>query len=194
MRHSTVHKVGMRPVTGRRIAAAKRFLQKERDKAPLFAAEIEAEQPTPEERIQKHDAGFVAFWQEFRNHDARVWRKARALLRTLPADAQAEIHARWQASSIPGNAAYFSDFLRTRLVEWAKLIGLEVLPCHLNEQHIAQVVAAKPWIEHPWSPWHVLELSGDGMWRDTKRAFRTLPQAESFASANIQGQWRAVAF
>lgn len=191
MRFSKEMKAGRRPVTPRRVAAAVRALKRERDKVPLFAEEVAAEQPTPEQRVERLDQGFVATWQEIRNQRARVWRKARARLRSLPPDAQAEILARWNRSTVPGDSAYFADFVSHCLVEWLSIIGINVLPLYMTEEHVAKVIEARPWVEHPWCPFHVLALE-DGFWKDTRHAFRTHDEAEQFGHAEVGVPWRII--
>ena len=100
-----------RGVTPQRLAAAKRTLKKERDAAPLFAAEIAAAQPSPEERIASMDAGHAAWWQTFRDGEAKTWRKARAALPRDPAARRARLVA-WRACSWPKSSAYFCEWLR----------------------------------------------------------------------------------
>lgn len=65
MRYSRFPKLSRRdPAPSKaRLTAARKALQRERDKAPLFAEEIAAEQPTPEERIERvEDAPGIAIY------------------------------------------------------------------------------------------------------------------------------------
>jgi len=58
--------------TPRRITAAKRALQRQRDKAPLFTIEIAASQPTPEERIVDFDKWRKRGMKDMRSFDRKT--------------------------------------------------------------------------------------------------------------------------
>jgi len=60
------------------------------------------------------DAAQVAHWRRIRDHAARIWRAARRILFSLPADERDRLLAEWQAAPYPGGAAYFADFLWQR--------------------------------------------------------------------------------
>ena len=112
-------------ITPRRLAAARRALQRQRDKQPLFAEEIAAQQPTPEARLIAFHEDLMIFWRNMRNFHAQCWRKARAALRQWPEATQAAAitkwNARWGGSK---DAAYFADFIRT----YAKSNNLHLPP------------------------------------------------------------------
>lgn len=99
-------------VTPQRLAAARKALQRQRDKSPLFADAIAAEQPTPEERIERIDAGRVANWLEDRKRQAGWWRKARALYRSLPPDRQLAARERWGRRMYPATPYNLMSLLR----------------------------------------------------------------------------------
>lgn len=102
----------------RRIAAAKKALEKQRTQAPLFAAEIAAEQPTPERRIEILDANARAWHAERRQCIAGQWRLARRLLRALPDHLAVAIREEWQRKTwLPGSHEYLMNMIRTRLRE-----------------------------------------------------------------------------
>ncbi|MGC4115841.1 MAG: hypothetical protein QM765_14845 [Myxococcales bacterium] len=84
-----------RGITPQRLAAAKKRLRLEQEAAPLFAKQIAAQQPTPEERITRSDAGAVESEREARRSTARLWREARALLRAMPAANREAILLHW---------------------------------------------------------------------------------------------------
>jgi hypothetical protein len=107
-----------RGVTPRRLAAAERTLTRERKRLALFARQVLAEQETAEERIRRHDADNLRHDQEFRDLAAKHWRKGRRMLRSLPLDLQTGVLEAWNRSGIPPDAAYFVDFVRTRLRRW----------------------------------------------------------------------------
>lgn len=98
-----------------RLVAAQRALKKEREKAPLFAAEIAAEQPTPEERVQRLDAGAEAWLTEHRQSIASSWHRSRGKLRAMPADQALAIANEWQYGYLPGSAEYLADLIHRRL-------------------------------------------------------------------------------
>ena len=103
-----------RPLTERRLAAARRALQREQDECPLFANDIADEQPTPEERLRAIDARQVAHWQRIRDFNAQTWRAARRILFSLPAGEREQLLAAWQSAPCPASASYFADFLYHR--------------------------------------------------------------------------------
>ena len=114
VRHETMPRATARAVTPRRLLAAKRALERERDDCPLFADGIAAEQPTPAERVESIDAEQVAHWQRIRVHTARTWRAARCILNSLPAEQRDRLLGEWQSAPYPAGAAYFADFLYQR--------------------------------------------------------------------------------
>ncbi|MBI2481282.1 MAG: hypothetical protein HYV60_22370 [Planctomycetia bacterium] len=81
---------------------------------PLFADQVAAERPTPEERIVQFDDRLLDGHQGRRDLAAKQWRWARRQLAGVSADIRAEIVTRWNASSIPPEAHYFADFIRTQ--------------------------------------------------------------------------------
>lgn len=100
-----------RPITPRRLQAADNALRRERERHPLFADEIAADQPTPAERLLEQEALQAAYWQRIRDHVAVTWRKARAILMSLPSEEQRGVRDRWNNTSCPGKAEYFADFI-----------------------------------------------------------------------------------
>ena len=101
--------------TPRRLAAAKRALARQREKLPLFADEIAAGQPTPEERIRMFDDAYISWRKKMRAFTASMWLKGRALLREMPEMERNEFldywNHRWKG---PKRAEYFLDILRTK--------------------------------------------------------------------------------
>lgn len=114
MRHETMPRAVARPLTERRLAAARRALRREREHCPLFADDIADEQPTPEERVQLIDAQQLAHWQRIRDYNARTWRAARRILFSLPAEKRDQLLAQWQSAPYPASASSFADFLWQR--------------------------------------------------------------------------------
>jgi hypothetical protein len=80
-----------------------------------------AEQESPEERIDRMDQAMVAQDQSHRDLAARHWRWGPRMLRSLEPHLQASFLKEWNRSTVPPDAAYFADFIRTRL----RRLGLE---------------------------------------------------------------------
>ena len=76
-----LYKTKARGITPRRLAAAKRALKRQRDKYPLFADQIAARQPTPEERIWEMDIKFVLQWDKLRQATCKKWLELRRIIR-----------------------------------------------------------------------------------------------------------------
>lgn len=103
----------VRGITPRRLAAAKRALQRERDKLPLFADIIAETQPTPEERITKIDTGLIGQMFEARNRIAAKWRECPRALRAMPADESAHLLWHWNRSMMPADTTYLSGLIHS---------------------------------------------------------------------------------
>lgn len=114
MRHRRRQRFIGREITPRRLAAARRALARERANAGLFAEQVAAEQPTPEERISDIDRNMLLSEQRMRDFEAHCWRKGRRMLRSLPRGTQRAILANWNASSCPAEGAYFCDHVWNR--------------------------------------------------------------------------------
>ena len=103
-----------RPISPRRLAMAKRALEREREKAPLFADEITKEQPTPTERILQLEERAKRMFQRLRNFEACQWKRARKLLRTLPLESQRKFLDYWNNEwNGPHTSEYFADLVRS---------------------------------------------------------------------------------
>lgn len=89
------------------MAAAQKRIQKEKDKMPLFAADIVE---TASERIERMETAGAEEWCKHRRLRAAMWRRGRAVLRACPN--AAELAAEWQRSPVPGSCEYLLDFLR----------------------------------------------------------------------------------
>jgi hypothetical protein len=90
-------------------------LARERERLGLFAKQLLAEQETAEDRIRRIDAENLRHDHSFRDLAAKHWREARRLLRSMLPDIQAEVLQSWNRSSVPPDAAYFVDFVRSQL-------------------------------------------------------------------------------
>ena len=115
IRHRNRHRPEPRGITPRRLAAAQRALARERSRFALFATQVAAEQPTPEQRIENFDRRLLQADQGHRDLAARHWRFARRQLGFLSHAVRSEIIAAWNASSIPPDPHYFADFVRREI-------------------------------------------------------------------------------
>jgi len=106
----------IRGITPRRLSAARRALQNERDKLPLFAEMIAAGQPTPEQRIESFDIGVVESTRESRIRRASRWREARDLLRKMSDQDRKGILDWWNRPVYPLDPEYLLDLIR----QWTK--------------------------------------------------------------------------
>lgn len=104
-------KATRRPVTGRRLAAARRALQRQADSVALFP-EL-APKKTPAERIDRFDSDSVAMVQRMRDHQAQTWRRARRQLRALTPEQRAEVMRQWSNKFLPRTAVYLADIIFT---------------------------------------------------------------------------------
>jgi len=105
-------KPGPRGITPRRLAAAKRALQRQREKLPLFADEIARSQPTPEERIRKHDETWERHKKSIRSFVANQWCEGRRKLRAMPKAEQKKLLDYWNNHKfLPASSEYFADLV-----------------------------------------------------------------------------------
>ena len=105
-----------REVTPRRLAAARRALQRQADAVALFP-ELQPTQ-TPQERCEQADRDTVAMVQRWRDDEAARWRKARRQYRALPEQTRAQVDARfWGNRFMPKNAVYLIETIRGVLKE-----------------------------------------------------------------------------
>jgi hypothetical protein len=76
-------------ITSRKLAAARRAVQREKDRYPLFHELLKHQ--TVEDRLASIAVERETWWQEMRDRHAKLWRKARQALRDLPAGPRAAI-------------------------------------------------------------------------------------------------------
>lgn len=92
------------PITDRKIAAAKRAIERKKTKAakqyPLFP-EYQEVNETVESRLQKYKEAHSAHERRQRNDIAKQWIKGRRILRSFPATLQQELLALWNAELHP---------------------------------------------------------------------------------------------
>lgn len=127
------------PPSGRRLAAAKRHIERERAKwGPLLAdwAAAHVVTETPEERIARIDAGVRSGFAQLRQHEARMWREGRAALRCLPHSDRQAMLAEWNAKRwCPRRPEYFVDWLRRTLLR--RLVA--ALAAMATDRRLAQI-------------------------------------------------------
>lgn len=113
MKFARQHRPILRPVTGRRLAAARRALQRQADEVALFP-ELQPTE-TPEQRIARLDAETQVHFQHLRDHTAATWRRARRAFRALTPDQRSQVLARWLHPTWhpPREAHYFADLIHT---------------------------------------------------------------------------------
>lgn len=97
--------------TNRKLKAAERRLRLDRQKFPLFAAEIAESQPTPEELLDARARSIVTNQQDNRDRAARNWWRARAELRAIPEPDRSAFVRYWDRCKCPGNASYLLTYM-----------------------------------------------------------------------------------
>lgn len=96
--------------TVRRVKNAERAIQKEREEIPLFPELVRFK--SADERLNHLDEVQIAYWQNIRNCDARMWRKFRRRIYGLPEADRQKFLDYWNSHvMIPGEACYASDTL-----------------------------------------------------------------------------------
>jgi hypothetical protein len=106
-------KATRRPVTGRRLAAAGRAIQRQTDAVCLFPELAPTE--TPEQRVDRVDAETLEMVQRWRNQTAQTWRRARRKLRSLTPEQRAAVMKRWNIRGLPKQAHYLADLIHSEL-------------------------------------------------------------------------------
>jgi hypothetical protein len=114
MRFTRFPRGGTNPPSARRVAAAKRAVQAEKDRYPLFPELVTHH--TPEVRLAAIDRHRIEWWQEHRNFRAERWREARSSLRALPPGPRTAIMRYWQKAFLPGDATYLLGLIRDHKV------------------------------------------------------------------------------
>jgi hypothetical protein len=102
------------PPSARRVEAAKRAVQTEKNRYPLLSELVTHH--TPEARLGVIDRHRIEWWQEQRNFRALRWREARSSLRSLPPGPRTAIMRYWQKAFLPGDAAYLLGVIRDHKV------------------------------------------------------------------------------
>jgi hypothetical protein len=129
MRFTRFPRVTPYVVTPRKLAYARRAIQRERDKCPLFP-EL-TDQRSPEQRMADNERHGLLYWQDMRDTQATTWREARRKLATLRPSQRAGLLRYWQQSNLPGSAAYLLGCIyeakHRRVCFWHKLAELRRL-------------------------------------------------------------------
>jgi hypothetical protein len=97
-------------VTPRKRAAAERAVRKEQDRYALFPELVRHR--SADERLEAMALQRDKWWRAMRDHQARQWRRARGLLRSLPEAVQAEVKTLWQEPIYPGDPVYLLVLIR----------------------------------------------------------------------------------
>ena len=89
--------------TPRKRAALRRKQQRERDALPLFAAQIEEEQPSEDEEMARRANLSDTQEARWRADRAAAWRKARRMIDSLPTDEAQAIRRVWDCAPYPAD-------------------------------------------------------------------------------------------
>jgi hypothetical protein len=100
--------------TRRKRLAALRSQQRERDRFPLLAEHIGAQQPDLDSIMAKRTEQWEKTETENRQYQANKWREARRLLETFNPDTRRAIRFYWNSHRwLPGNPSYFIYVLKS---------------------------------------------------------------------------------
>lgn len=98
------------PTTDRKVAAARRAIERKKVKAakqyPLFP-ELQIITETAESRIQRYKAAGDRYTKRIRRETAQNWIRGRRILRSLPENIQSEILEQWNNGHHPRTSSYF---------------------------------------------------------------------------------------
>lgn len=100
-----------RPITPQRLAAARRAIQREKDRLPLFAHEVTT---TVEERVKEVDEGARETKRRLRRWYARQLCRLRLVWRSIPASDRPQLAEEWETSTYPKTASYALEWLKRR--------------------------------------------------------------------------------
>jgi hypothetical protein len=94
-------------LNARRQAAFARKQVRERDRYPLFADHVPAEQHSLDEELARRITRGDAFEQRMRAFNAKCWRNARRIYFAQPEEVRAVIRAKWTTWVGPTTSTYF---------------------------------------------------------------------------------------
>lgn len=106
------------PVSNRKIAAAKRSIQRNKEKLEYQYAlfpELQKIEETVEERIAKYKVVSEEYKQRNRDYEAQQWRRGRQILRSLPSNLKNEVEQVWNAGNEAKTALNFVSTLWSEL-------------------------------------------------------------------------------
>ncbi|GEM_PF-4959917 len=99
--------------TSRKRAALARKQRLEREKFPLFSAEIAEQQKDADTVMQERAVKWDIWQQDHRNKKAALWRKARARLFAYGDNVRPRLTELWNSSPYPKAPEYLLDFLHS---------------------------------------------------------------------------------
>jgi hypothetical protein len=91
-------------ITSRKLAAARRAVQREKNRYPLFPELLKHQ--TAEERLASIANEQETWWQLMRDRHANLWRKTRQNLNRLPPGPRTAIKRYWEICGCPGDPVY----------------------------------------------------------------------------------------
>jgi hypothetical protein len=97
--------------TSRTRAAVALSQRRRRDRLPLLASLIAAEQPSIDAVIEERHQSWPKWQQEKRDHRAARWREARGVLQAYSPITRHAIRRLWNDAPYPGDPSYLYDFL-----------------------------------------------------------------------------------
>jgi hypothetical protein len=122
-------------VTPRKLAAARRAVQRQNDRYPLFPELVTHN--TAEERLDSIAAHRMQWWQTMRDRQAKQWRRARKTLRDLPRGPKTAITGYWKICGYPCDPLYLLSIIHEhkarKVCFW--LVMAELRRLRLNRQH-----------------------------------------------------------
>lgn len=109
MRFSRFPRGGDDEASPQRVAAAKRAVQRDREKCGLFPEMMQFQ--TAEQRVAALIVHRKTWGQEFRDRHAASWRKVRRELRMVPDSPRRAIMRYWQTGPYPGSPEYLAGMI-----------------------------------------------------------------------------------
>jgi len=97
--------------TARTRAAVALSQRRQREKLPLLADLIAAEQPSIDAVIGERHRNWPKWQQQKRDQRAELWREARRRLTAYPLITRHAIRRLWDVAPYPGDPSYLGDFL-----------------------------------------------------------------------------------
>jgi hypothetical protein len=114
MRFTSYPKGEAYQITSRKLAAARRAVQREKDRYPLFPELLKHQ--TAEDRLASIAVERERWWHEMRDRQANGWRKARQNLNRLPSGPRAAMKRYWETYGCPGDPVYLLTMIHNHKV------------------------------------------------------------------------------